>query len=66
MFLNKFIEICEKITGNNAKYIQYELQLGDVPHTFADISNAKKDLDYNPKTNLEEGLYNMLLNDFIL
>ena len=63
--LNKFIEICEKITGNNAKYKQYDLQVGDVPHTFADISNAKKDLDYNPKINLEEGLYNMLLNDFI-
>ncbi len=29
-----------------------EIQLGDVPHTYADISKARRDLDYEPKTNL--------------
>jgi len=54
--LNEFIRICEKVTGNKAIYNQVEQQLGDVPHTYADISKAKRDLDYNPKTGLEDGL----------
>jgi UDP-glucuronate 4-epimerase len=61
--LNKFIKICEKITGKIANFEQYEEQIGDVPHTYADISKAKKDLDYEPKTKLEDGLvkfYNSL------
>jgi UDP-glucuronate 4-epimerase len=54
--LNTFIDICEKITNKKAKYIQYEEQLGDVPHTFADINKAKKDLNYEPKVKLYDGL----------
>ena len=62
--LNKFIETCEKVCKKKAKYKQIENQLGDVPHTYADISKAKEDLDYNPKIKLEDGLqklYNWLL-----
>ena len=54
--LNEFIETCEKITGNKANIEYLPDQLGDVPHTFADITKAKKYLKYNPKTSLEEGL----------
>ena len=54
--LNRFIEICEKITNNKAVYKQINNQIGDVPHTYADITKAKRDLNYNPKVNLEEGL----------
>jgi UDP-glucuronate 4-epimerase len=54
--LNKFIEICENITGNKAKFIQCDKQLGDVEFTYADISKAMKDLDYYPKTSLKDGL----------
>ena len=54
--LNKFIELCEKVTEKKALYEQLGDQLGDVPHTYADISKAKRDLDYEPKTSLEEGL----------
>ena len=63
--LNEFISTCEDVTGIKAKYNQLPNQLGDVPHTFADISKAKKDLDYEPKTSLNEGLtktYNYLKN----
>ena len=38
------------------------MQKGDVPHTYADISKAKKDLFYNPKINLEDGLKKMYNN----
>tara|TARA_X000000950_G_scaffold288811_2_gene407561 strand:- start:439 stop:1407 length:969 start_codon:yes stop_codon:yes gene_type:complete len=54
--LNEFISTCEKITGKKAIYNQRDMQLGDVPHTFADISKAGRDLDYKPKVNLHDGL----------
>jgi len=54
--LNKFISLCEKVVGKKAKYEQIEIQLGDVPTTFADISKAKKELNYQPIVSLEEGL----------
>jgi len=54
--LNTFISLCEKVSGKKAIYTQIENQLGDVPHTYADISKAKRDLGYSPKTSLEEGL----------
>ena len=60
--LNKFIGLCEKVVGKKANYEQIGNQLGDVPHTYADISKAKRDLDYEPKVGLEEGLRFMYVN----
>jgi len=60
--LNEFISICEKVSGNTAFYDQIEEQLGDVPYTYADISKAKRDLDYEPKTNLSNGLKQLYLS----
>jgi len=54
--LNEFIRTCEEITGRKANYKQTENQLGDVPITYADISKAKKLLDYEPKVKLKDGL----------
>jgi UDP-glucuronate 4-epimerase len=54
--LNEFITTCEKVTGKTAHYEEVGNQLGDVPHTYADISKAKRDLGYEPQTPLEEGL----------
>ena len=65
--LNNFINVCEKITNKKAIYKQINNQLGDVPHTYADISKAQKDLNYMPKIKLEEGLkktYNDLKTTF--
>lgn len=56
--LNTFIEYCEKVTNKKAKFNQIENQLGDVPKTFANITKAKEDLDYDPKTKLLDGLRN--------
>jgi len=39
-------------------------QLGDVPHTCADISKARRDLGYNPQVKLEDGLYKMFEFEF--
>ncbi len=57
--LNNFIELCEKIVGKKAKKNIIENQKGDVPRTYANISKAKRDLKYNPKIKLEEGLMKM-------
>ena len=54
--LNEFIELCENVVGKKANYEQIGNQLGDVPHTYANISKAKRDLDYKPKVKLEDGL----------
>lgn len=54
--LNEFIETCELVTGKKAKFKQIENQLGDVPQTYAEISKAKRDLGYEPKTSLLDGL----------
>tara|TARA_Y100000389_G_scaffold204928_1_gene260919 strand:+ start:12863 stop:13915 length:1053 start_codon:yes stop_codon:yes gene_type:complete len=57
--LNTFIETCEKVVGKEAIYDSVEMPLGDVPRTYADISKAKFELGYNPKTDLSEGLRKM-------
>ena len=56
--LNTFIETCEKVSGKTAIINQKDNQLGDVPTTYADISKAKKLLNYEPKVKLEDGLRN--------
>ena len=63
--LNEFIALCEKVVGKEAIYDQIGNQLGDVPHTYADISKAKRDLGYEPKMCLVDGLrfmYNSIKN----
>ena len=56
--LNEFIETCEKVSNKKAHFNEIENQLGDVPKTYANIENAKKDLNYNPQTKLIDGLKN--------
>lgn len=54
--LKDFIKLCEKVVGKKANIKIIENQLGDVPRTYADISKAKTDLNYTPRTSLETGL----------
>lgn len=56
--LNQFISVCEKVTGKNAIINNKDNQLGDIPVTYADISKAKRLLNYNPCIKLDVGLYN--------
>lgn len=57
--LNEFIKTCELVSDKKAIINQLGVQLGDVPKTFADIDKAKIDFDYNPKTELKDGLKKM-------
>jgi UDP-glucuronate 4-epimerase len=54
--LNKFISTLEKITRKKMKIENYPMQAGDVEQTYADISKAQRLLDWEPKTEFEEGM----------
>jgi UDP-glucuronate 4-epimerase len=51
-----FIAIIERALGRTAKKEMLPLQLGDVPESFADIETARRDLDFEPKISIEEGI----------
>jgi len=50
------ISILERICQKKINMKYQEDQKGDVRHTYADITKAKKDLNYGPQTSLEDGL----------
>ncbi len=54
--VNEALRILEKITKKKAKVKYIGKQKGDMLHTFADISKAKRLLNYQPKVKLREGL----------
>jgi UDP-glucuronate 4-epimerase len=54
--LKDLIAAIEEVVGKKAIIDQQPEQPGDVPRTFADISKAKRLLNYQPKTELREGL----------
>jgi len=54
--LNYLIRLLEKNLGKKAIIERREMQAGDVPQTFADITKARKLLGYNPQTQIEEGV----------
>lgn len=54
--LRELIAAVEQAVGRKATIRRLADQPGDVPITFADISQAKAKLGYNPSTPLEEGM----------
>ncbi|MDA1196666.1 MAG: GDP-mannose 4,6-dehydratase [Nanoarchaeota archaeon] len=54
--LNEFIETIEKVTKKKAIINQMDKQPGDVPITFGDITKAKSLLNYQPSTDVEQGI----------
>jgi UDP-glucuronate 4-epimerase len=54
--LIQLVNSLEKALNKKAILNKLPEQQGDVPVTYADISKAKKLLNYNPQTKLEEGL----------
>ncbi len=54
--LNGAIKIIERLAGRKACVLRKGSVKGDMKHTWADISKAKKQLGYSPKTKIEEGL----------
>ena len=51
-----FIAVLEHALGRTAKKELLPMQPGDVPESFADIGASRRDLGFEPKTTIEEGL----------
>jgi UDP-glucuronate 4-epimerase len=51
-----FIAALERVLGRTAKKELLPLQPGDAPETFADIDASRRDLGFEPKTGIEDGL----------
>lgn len=54
--LGRFIEVMERALGSSAEKIYVPMQPGDVVETSADITASRRDLGFDPKTSLDEGL----------
>ena len=54
--LKRFIEIIEASVGQKAIIESVEMQSGDVPRTYADLTQSRRLLGYNPTTPLEVGI----------
>ncbi|MEO0327082.1 MAG: NAD-dependent epimerase/dehydratase family protein [Pseudomonadota bacterium] len=54
--LEDFITLLEQLLGKKAIRKNLPMQPGDVPATFADISEINADYGFTPKTDLESGL----------
>lgn len=54
--LSELVAIVERVVGKPALLDRQPIQPGDVPVTFADITNAARDLGYRPTTGVEDGV----------
>ena len=54
--LMKFIETIEHHIGLKAEKNFMEIQMGDVPATYADVDDLKNDVGFKPNTSIDEGI----------
>ncbi len=54
--LNEALDIVRTVTGKDLVIEQLPMQMGDVELTNADVSKARRLLDYNPRTSFREGM----------
>jgi UDP-glucuronate 4-epimerase len=54
--LRELISLLEAALGKKAQIDRQPAQPGDVPQTFADITKARRLLNYKPQTQIEEGI----------
>ena len=54
--LMRFIDIIEKACGREAVKQMTEMQPGDVKETYADIEASRRDLGFEPRVSIDEGL----------
>ena len=54
--LTRFIAVLERAIGRRAVVELAPMQAGDVPATFADIDESRRDLGFAPTTSIDEGL----------
>jgi UDP-glucuronate 4-epimerase len=54
--LSELVATVERVVGKPAILDRKPVQPGDVPITFADITNSARDLGYSPTTGVEDGI----------
>jgi UDP-glucuronate 4-epimerase len=54
--LSAYIEALEQALGRKAERNPLPLQPGDVPDTFADVTDLERDLGYRPATSVQDGV----------
>ena len=54
--MNDVLTLIEKVTGKKVAVHRELEQKGDMRHTYADTSAARRDLDFTPRVTLEDGL----------
>lgn len=54
--LEDLVSALERAWNKSAKIDRHPMQPGDVNHTYADVSKAKRAFGYEPKVSIEEGL----------
>ena len=54
--LMRYIEVLEDCLGKKAEKNFLPMQLGDVPATYADVTDLEKDVGFKPDTAIEEGI----------
>lgn len=54
--LLRYIEVLEQCLGRKAVKVMLPMQPGDVPDTFADVTELVRDVGYKPDTPVEEGV----------
>ena len=52
----RMVGLIEKACDRKAEIVLEPLQPGDVPATFADITDLKRDFGFEPKTPIDEGI----------
>jgi UDP-glucuronate 4-epimerase len=58
--LMDFISVIEKSIGKKAKIDFKEMQMGDVPETYADVDDLINDVGFKPDTPIEKGVANFI------
>jgi UDP-glucuronate 4-epimerase len=54
--LMAYVEAIENVLGRKAEKEFLPLQAGDVPKTIADVSEAQRQIGYDPKTSIQQGI----------
>ncbi len=58
--LLRYIEVLEECLGKQAEKNLLPLQPGDVPDTYADVTDLVNDMGYKPETSVEQGVANFV------
>ncbi|MDH7486882.1 MAG: SDR family NAD(P)-dependent oxidoreductase [Anaerolineae bacterium] len=60
VLLADFVRLIEELTGRKARLVPAPMPEADIPYTYADISKARRLLDYEPTLSVREGVARFL------